>query len=196
MRVLDFCSMLTRLSALCVIALLAACSGNAVQEDAPSTEPLPELNLNLPVRDCKCEGLREQNYTFLEKGFIALEDGEYLESLQYFQRYQRIESGIRAKNEARIAIAYLSILPDSPIFDRDAARESYAKLELTDENTAGMDERILLLRDSLETFLDMEQQIQRLMETNSNLRSELLKREAAIKRLRDLTLGREPEPGG
>jgi len=178
----------------CVL-LVAACGGTPVQEDQASQKPVPELTLNMPVNNCNCDGLREQNYTFLEKGFMALQSGEYLESLQYFQRYQRIEKSELSNNEARIAIAYLSILPDSPIFDREAARDSYSRLKLSEAVTEGMDERILLLRDSLDTFIDMEEQIERLLETNSDLRSELQKRESAIKRLRDLTLGREPETG-
>ena len=195
MRVLEFQPMLRKFALSTCILLLAACGGAPVQEDQANQEPLPELNLNLPVNNCNCDGLREQNYTFLEKGFMALQDGEYLESLKYFQRYQRIEKSELSNNEARIAIAYLSILPDSPIFDREAARDSYSQLQLNEASMEGMDERILLLRDSLDTFIDMEEQIERLLETNTDLRNELQKRESAIKRLRDLTLGREPEPG-
>ena len=52
------------------------------------------------------------------------------------------------------------------------------------------------MQHSLETFLANHRQIEQLKATNSGLRAELEKREQAIKRLRDLTLGRESEPAG
>ena len=52
------------------------------------------------------------------------------------------------------------------------------------------------MRHSLETFLDNYQLIEQLKNSNGSLRAELEKREQAIKRLRDLTLGRESEPEG
>lgn len=179
-----------------LVLLLGACGG-APERDAreqPAAEPVPELTLNLPPPGCDCA--REQrNYTFLEKGFNALEEGEYLESLRYFQNYRRIEKTPAATVEAGIAIAYLSILPDSPIFDREAARESYARIRKDMDPKLELHGEILLMRDSLETFIDMQRQIDRLGQNNSNLRAELEKREAAIRRLRDLTLGRQSEPG-
>jgi hypothetical protein len=119
-----------------------------------------------------------------------------VESLQYFQRYQRIEKTASADTEARIAIAYLSILPESPMFDREAAAESYASLRREENSDFELNEKILLMRGSLETFLELQQQVDRLKLGNSNLRLELEKREETIKRLRDLTLGRESEPAG
>ena len=98
--------------------------------------------------------------------------------------------------EAKIAIAYLSILPDSPIYDGEAARTSYRQLRKGIQPDWKMNEKILLLQDSLETFLEMQQQLVELERDNATLRSELDKREKAIKRLRDLTLGLEPEPEG
>lgn len=161
----------------------------------PVDEEVPEITLNLPGNDCLCEQT-QTTYTFIEKGFNALEAGEYLEALQYFQRYQRIEKTTAANAEARIAIAYLSALPDSPIFDRDEAAQSYSALrgELSDE--MDLHGEVLLMQQSLETFLENYQQIERLKQSNAGLREELEKREEAIKRLRDLTLGRESQPAG
>jgi hypothetical protein len=189
--------MTTRLLACLTCLLLTACNGNPTREPDPAAaeQPVPELTLNLPPSDCSC--LKEQrDYTFLEKGFKALEAGEYLESLQYFQRYQRIENTPTADTEAGIAIAYLSILPESPTFDREAASKSYAGLRRDADANLELNEKIQLMRASLETFLELQQQADRLKLSNSNLRLELEKREETIKRLRDLTLGREPEPEG
>ena len=179
------------------LALLLAACGGQPQRDAAATEQeeLPELNLNLPAGDCVCDN-PQANFTFLEKGFNALEEGAYLESLQYFQRYQRIEKTDLAQVEAGIAIAYLSILPDSPIYDRDTARDSYMPLRGLVTEDMKLHSEVQLMQASLDSFMEMYDQIEQLKETNGSLRSELEKREQAIKRLRDLTLGREPEPAG
>jgi hypothetical protein len=185
------------LSALSFAVLLVACGGQPVQEplDVVEQEEVPEITLNLPANDCVCEQL-QTNYTFIEKAFIALEEGEYLEALQYFQRYQRIENSAVADLESRIAIAYLSILPDSPIYDRDAAVQSYRTLRGAITPEMDLHGEVRLMRQSLETFLDNYGQIERLKVSNGSLRAELEKREEAIKRLRDLTLGRESEAAG
>ena len=177
--------------------LLVACSGQPVPEETSSTEnEVPLITLNLPDNgDCSC-GPEQENFTFLEKGFNALGEGAYLDALQYFQSYQRIEDSEQANIEAGIAIAYLSILPDSPIYDRDAARDSYSKIRTQLDDDVVLQKELQSMRDALESFLDLYDQIDRLKATNSDLRAELEKREEAIKRLRDLTLGRESEPAG
>jgi hypothetical protein len=173
--------------------LLQACGSTPAQQPSvESAEPVPEITLNLPQSNCKCEE-DVHDYTFLEKGFNALHEREYLESLQYFQRYQRIEKTPVADVEAKIAIAYLSILPDSPIYDSRAARDSYRELRRGIQPDWELHEKILLMQDSLETFLEIQRQVLELEKDNTELRNELEKRETAIKRLRDLTLGREPE---
>ncbi len=195
---LESSAMTSRLFACLTCLLLTACESTPVQSPDPAAaaEPIPELTLNLPSSDCSCQQEDQRGYTFLEKGFRALEAGEYLESLQYFQSYQRIEKTASADAEARIAIAYLNILPESPIFDREAAAENYASLRREENSDFKLDEKILLMRGSLETFLELQQQLDRLKLSNGNLRLELEKREDAIKRLRDLTLGRKSEPAG
>ena len=187
--------MILRICLLLGIALLGGCGGTPEQGQEAAQEPVPEITLNLPRADGDCAA-QQQDYTFLEKGFIALEEGEYLDSLQYFQRYRRIESSALADVESRIAIAYLSILPDSPIFDRKAARQTYNRLRGDLEPGLKLHSEIRLMQASLETVIDMQRQLDRLTQSNANLRGELDKREVAIKRLRDLTLGRQPEPAG
>ena len=84
------CPVKLLICAACLV-LLQACSSSPGQEAAAeSAEPVPEITLNMPQSNCACEE-ETQDYTFLEKGFQALHQREYLESLQYFQRYQRIE---------------------------------------------------------------------------------------------------------
>jgi hypothetical protein len=182
------------LTPVCVLSLLLlqACASVPEQEtEQKASEPVPEITLTMPQSNCACEE-EKQDYTFLEKGFKALHEREYLESLQYFQRYQRIETSPQADVEARIAFAYLSILPDSPIYDSQAARVSYDRLRRSIQPEWELYDKILLMQDSLETFLDLQRQIVDLEKDNGDLILELEKRETAIKRLRDLTLGREP----
>jgi hypothetical protein len=177
-----------RLLLLLTALILSACGSTPAEP-----EPVPELNLNLPPAECKCQEEQQADFTFLEKGFAALHDGEYLESLQYFQRYQRIEQSAIADIEARIAIAYLSILPQSPIFDSAAARDSYREIRQDIQPDWQLHPRVQVMQDSLESFLDMQAELSELERDNRDLRKELQRREEAIKRLRDLTLGRDPQ---
>lgn len=153
-----------------------------------------EITLNMPRQECLCEESTPGEEAFLEKGFDSLHEEQYLEALQYFQRYQRLEKTDRADLQARIAIAYLSIIPDSPIYDSEAARDSYRELREQVKQQEPLYGKIQLVQDSLETFLEMESDIGDLKQENARLRKELAKREQAIKRLRDLTLGVEPSP--
>ncbi len=179
--------------------LLVACGGQPAREQAAGNEtagePVPELNLNLPGSDCACQ-VEQDNYTFLERGLESLDERAYVEALQYFQRYLRIEKSELAAVESGIAIAYLSMLPESPIFDRDAARDSYSALRPRISDDMKLHTEVALMKSSLDSFLDMHTQVDRLIQANAGLRVELEKREDAIKRLRDLTLGREPEEAG
>jgi hypothetical protein len=174
-----------------VLGLYGCAQAPENETEVPASEPVPEITLNLPKNECDCTA-EDGDHTFLEKGFDALHRGEYLDSLQYFQRYQRIEKTPLADTEAKIAIAYLSILPDSPIFDSRAVSDSYNTLRQQIEPQWKLHDQILLMQDSLETFIDMQRKISQLEDQNAVLREELAAREEAIKRLRDLTLGREP----
>ena len=120
-----------RISALATAAvlLLLACSSTPAAEQAAADsapDAVPELTLNLPEQpqDCTCLAEEGVDYTFLDKGFKALVAGDHIEAVQYFQRYQRLESSPQSNWEAGIAIAYDSMLPASPFYDPAAARKS------------------------------------------------------------------------
>ena len=89
----------------------------------------------------------------------------------------------------RIAIAYDSMLPDSPFYDPAAARTAYGKLKDQQVGGVPVHTKALMMRDALKTFVAMEQQINDLESDNALLRQDLEKREEALKRLRELTLG-------
>lgn len=162
----------------------------AVIEERPTGEEPPEITLNLPeAGQCNCAEPTEQDYTFLDKGFSSLSRGEYNDAMEYFQRYRRLESSPAARWEADIAIAYLHAVSDSPLYDPDEARKSYRDLRKVDWQAMEPHPRTLMMRQSLETFLQMERQNRELAENNRKLKKDLEKREEAIKRLRELTLG-------
>lgn len=184
--------------AIFVLSLLAGCvSPPAVEETTPAPAPTPagaeqptEIKLNLPqAQACNCTPEAARDFTFLEKGFSALSRGEYEDALEYFQRYRRMESSAAADWEADIAIAFTYSLSEGPVYDPDEARKSFRDLRKVDWQAMELHEQTLLMRQSLETFLQIERENRELESTNDTLRKDLEKREEALKRLRELTLG-------
>ena len=180
------------LAVIATVCLLQACA--SAPDDKPvvgnESAAVPELTLNLPEEGCSCVATGEQSdYTFLEKGFDALEEGDYIEAVQSFQRYQRVEQSQEAQLEAKIAIAYVSTLSKSPFFDPVEARRAHR--HLYDKLKPGMElhQKVLFMRDSLETFGVMQRHIVNLEASNATLTEDLRKREVALKRLRELALG-------
>jgi tetratricopeptide (TPR) repeat protein len=181
--------------------LLQACapvtpqSSVAEPQVEPQVEPgdKPELALNLPGEKYACVEQDVYDYTPLERGFTSLAAGEYIEAVQHFQRYQRLESSESANIEAGIGIAYISMLPASPFYDTEEARKSYRRLRQVPVENLDLHEQTLLMRQSLETFLKMERALIDLGNDNATLKKDLKKREEALKRLRELTLGQTGE---
>lgn len=188
------------------VALIALLLGACVTEPPPAPAPVsaPEppprtaedvkLTLNLPAEDteCVCPREEERDRTFLEKGVETLAAGDYVEAVQYFQRYRRLETDPVAQWEAEIAIAYASMLPSSPFYDVPAARTAYLDLHGR-EPDGDKHHSIVLMQQALESFVLMDRHIEDLENRTGMLEEDLEKREQALKRLRELTLG---QPGG
>jgi hypothetical protein len=191
------------LPAAALLVMLAQGCASTAQEPQPAPpqsaaaeEPLPELNLNLPDDDddCVCpadDPEPPEDLTYLEKGFSAIVAGEYIEAVQYFERYKRAEDTVESDWEAGVAIAYVSMLAESPFHDPETARKSYRKLRKKYGEDMLVHEKTLLMRDSLETFIGMDRKLDKLQEQNAKLKQELEKRDEAIRRLRELTLGQK-----
>lgn len=181
----------------CLTLLLQACAGAPRESAEPNASsaaqrPEPELTLNLPDGNCDCGRVEpDPDYTFLDKGFSALAGGDHIEAVQYFQRYQRLESSVEADWEAGVAIAYDSMLPQSPFYDPRAARDAYEALSAVPVDAQRVHEKILLLRDALATFAAIQGRVMDLAEDNRRLSEDLSKREQALRRLRELTLGQK-----
>ena len=114
---------------------------------------------------------------------------EYRPPEQHFQRYQRLEKSATADWESSIAIAYISMLSSSPFYDAEAARKSYRKLKQEYADDMRVHDKTLIMAQSLESFVVMDRHIADLENNNATLKEDLEKREEAIKRLRELTLG-------
>jgi hypothetical protein len=176
------------------LVLLGACATVPPEPEAPPRAPEDvKLTLNLPEEsaNCACEAPLENDRTFLERGMETLADGDYIEAVQYFQRYQRLEKTALAHWEGELAIAYVSILPSSPFFDVDAALVAYTDLQAR-EPAGQKHHSIVLMQQALESFVLMERHVQDLERRSTMLEEDLEKREQALKRLRELTLG-QPE---
>ncbi len=175
-----------------LLTLLIGCSNNPPayrKKPAERVKPVPELNLNLPSDEEACLQPSPEDRSFLERGFASMDAGDHLEALQYFQRYQRTEQGEAGRLEARIGIAYLIFIPASPVHDLRAARTMYRELRNVDIDEAELHIETVIMRDAMEAFHQLEGQISDLHARNRVLSDNLEKREEALKRLRELTIG-------
>ena len=179
---------------LCSLALSACNTATQVAEAPRDPNTVPELTLNLPAQqDCRCLQEPQRDYTFLERGYSALALREYLDAIEYFQSYKRLEQRPEAQWEADIAIAFVSILPDSPLYDAEEARKSWRQLTKSLTPDMRVHDQAIVMHDVLASFSAMDRRASDLAEDNANLREELQKREEALKRLRELTLGQRAE---
>ena len=155
---------------------------------------VPEFNLNLSATDnCACGPAPDKDYTFFEKGYRSLLDGEYDDAMQHFQRYQRLEASPRADLEAGIAIAYIRMLPRSSFYDPQAARDSFRVLREQNAKRRQVHESTRLMRQALLNLLELQKKIDELKARNATLKDDVQKREEALKRLRDLTLNQNQQ---
>lgn len=177
--------------AIAASALLQACGTAPVEEVPVEPRVVPELTLNLREQNADCVEQTVMDFTPLERGFTALSQGEHVEAVQHFQRYQRLEKSPEADLEAGIAIAYISILPSSVFYDTEEARKLYRQLRKELKGDTQLHEQTLLMIQSLDTFLLMERKTVELERDNASLIVDLEKRERALKRLRELALGQK-----
>ena len=173
--------------------ILQGCS-NVPQDSQAPLDPnsVPELTLNLPdAGGCACVDQEQRDYTFLERGYSALALGEHIDAVEYFESYRRLEKTPEAEWEADIAIAFISMLPSSPFYDTRAARKSFVRLKEIRDTNPGMQlhNKAMIMSEAVETMVIMDRHNADMESANANLRDDLEKREEALKRLRELTLG-------
>jgi len=182
--------------------VLQACASTPPVAEQPATGDggsEPELTLNLPAQtDATCARCAEpaEEHNLLEKGFRALIAGDHKEAVNYFRRYQRLDSSPAVDWEAEIAVTYDKMFPKSPYYNSKAASETFHRLKRQQPEGVEVNETILMMRDALEIFVSLHQKIDDeqnqkdvLAEKIDVLSENLEKREEALKRLRELTLG-------
>ena len=192
----------TLLAAAVLAQLLQACANAQPAAEQPAAGDggaVPELRLNLPEQsDLSCARCvaPAAEHDLLEKGVRALIAGDHREAVNYFRRYQRLETSPAVNWEAEIAVAYDKMFPKSPYYNSKTASESYHRLKRQQPEGVEVHETILLMRDALENFVALHQKIDDeqnqkdvLVEKNEVLAESLEKREEALRRLRELTLG-------
>ncbi len=158
--------------------------------DVGAETEAPELTLNLPHQnELDCTDPASRDNSFLRRGIDALVAGDHIEAVTYFQRYARLESSPLADWEAGIAIAYDSMLAQSPFYDLQAANASYRALQKQSIDTSAANPQVLMMQEALATFSELQGEIGELQADKAQLMQELAKREEALKRLRELTLG-------
>ena len=176
------------------IIFISACVSKPTENGYRDTgEVSPNLNQEKEGLITKLMKLDEENISWLEKGFKALADGDHISAVKFFQRHSRVNNTLAADWETSIAIAYVSMLPGSPFYDMKAVRVSYTQLATWPIDESLVNSQIVLMWDALEAFVSLHRQIRDLQKDNDVLEENLAKRESALRRLRELTLGQQRE---
>lgn len=179
-----------RLSLLWVLLLsssvLLGCQTAQVSTDArmatedqtadPSVEQLPELNLPEPLLEASCdcsdvEIVSEE--TYFDRAMRALAARDFEQASLYFTRHAAATDSVESR-EADVGLALIALLSSNP----SKADDSQA-----------LDDRAEVLALALSLVRQLENRVSVLEKRNVKLASDLEKREAVLKRLRELTLG-------
>ena len=175
-----------------IVLLLQACASGSPAIDSAKVSGSNEITLNLPdqtLAPCVDDQNVGVDYTYLEKGFSAMVAGDNVEAVNYFRRYQRLESSPGADWEAGIAIAYEKMLPDSPYYNWRAAADAYRRLMRRVPEGIELNQQVLILGGTLAILVELHDYIDELQNEKDDLSENLEKREEALKRLRELILG-------
>lgn len=155
----------------------AATPSNTPSEDAQAVA----LNLPTPAQmlNCDCESQALVNENYFDRGVRALAARDYSAAADYFHRHKTLETA-QAAREADLGLAFVTLLSKSNDADAMPAAE-------------GVDERAEVMILALAAVRTLEGQLDALEALNQALTKDLEKREDALKRLRDLTLGQQAD---
>mgnify|MGYP001356607934 FL=1 len=142
----------------------------------PSVEQLPELNLPEPLLEASCdcsdvEIVSEE--TYFDRAMRALAARDFEQASLYFTRHAAATDSVESR-EADVGLALIALLSSNP--------------SMTDDSQA-LDDRAEVLALALSLVRQLENRVSVLEKRNVKLASDLEKREAVLKRLRELTLG-------
>ena len=142
----------------------------------PSVEQLPELNLPEPLLEASCdcsdvEIVSEE--TYFDRAMRALAARDFEQASLYFTRHAAATDSAESR-EADVGLALIALLSSNP--------------SMADDSQA-LDDRAEVLALALSLVRQLENRVSVLEKRNVKLASDLEKREAVLKRLRELTLG-------
>ncbi len=164
--------------AIAAAILLAGCATPEPQTAAPEPE-VAEVELNLPEpvdeTSCDCDAVVEVQENYFDRGVRALAARDYEQAGIYFERHRDSE-GSEAQREADVGIAFVTLM-------------SEASIATSESGSSGVDERAEVMILALAAVQTLEGRIEALDALNKAISEDLEKREEALKRLRDLTLG-------
>ena len=163
------------------VLLVTGCATPEAPDATPDAES-DAVELNLPdpevaEPDCNCEELlvpvAEENY--FDRGVRALAARDYEQAKIYFERH-RASGGSEAQREADVGIAFVTLMSETSLVSDE-------------QGASGVDERAEVMILALAAVQTLEGRLEALNAINEALSKDLEKREEALKRLRELTLG-------
>ena len=173
------------LQALFLSALLVGCQSTPSQEvvEVAAEEPAsavvdvpPELNIPEAIVDqvCDCGDEPVQAVeTDFDHGIRALAARDYSQAASYFERHAQNDNP-QSKREAEVGLAFINIHLSDPS---------------ADDGSEALDDRAEIMALALSLITEQEDRLTELTRSNVKLADDLRKREAVLKRLRELTLG-------
>ena len=165
---------------LAMATVVAGCTGTPEQppEAPPASEPQLILNLPEPGGSCNCDAVAESSSNYFDRGIQAVVAGDYKRAGDYFDRHRK-EGAEQAQREVDVGMAFVTLM-------------GQVLTSETPSDGLTLDERAQLMALALAAVQTVDDQLQALVALNKALSKDLEKREEALKRLRDLTLG-QPE---
>ena len=166
--------------AIVALTVLVASGCATPESEAPKPEPaVSAAALNLPdpltADDCNCDELAVVEENYFDRGVRALAARDYDQAATYFER-NRDAGNTEAQREADVGIAFVTLMSEASIVTEESA-------------ASGIDERAEVMILALAAVQTLEGRLEALDALNQAISQDLEKREEALKRLRDLTLG-------
>ena len=128
--------------------------------------------------------------TDLQLAQAAFDRGDHAVALQTWEKVLAAEPSVGDGVRARLGIMLLRLSPSSALADRRAAGTLLAELE-REVRDNGLYDEFALDMALLRALMSQESEITKLAESNQALRAELAAREALIRKLRELSSGRD-----
>ena len=162
-----------------LIALMVGCASQTPTREPVSaayeTETTQQIDGSSP---CDCESGADDVWSDFDRGIQALADREYGVARIHFEKHREGGSAQEVR-EAEVGMAFAALMAEADSITEEA--------EFADR----LDERAEVMVLALAAVQALEGQLESLDAINAALTDDLEKRDEAIKRLRELTLGQQ-----